>query len=645
MSRKHQETPDVLEDSDVVHVPVRFETTVPDARFELLENNRFACPDCDLTFMFLKGAQKHHKLTHGPPKTFRCRLCPLSYHDSKGLYQHMFRKHPKGQEQGQSENSDAVDSDSGASNSVEIVESSVKRYQCPACPRNFPSSSSLYVHKKAKHPEFIRPYRSSPLVNGSPSSKVQMNGVKPKDKEYICRICDKVYSSYMSLYMHRKTKHQGQKEALTLEGNLANGNVPPLSINNMTVTPNGRREKVHQCGSCHKRYADLKGLAKHIEDKHAGSVSIQVVKKPTMRPEAGFGMFNQVKSSSSLGCPYCGRGFAKAEDVSLHIKFQHPGQELPKVLRSPLKNYAEPGDDDVVCLDDSMNSSLDGSFNMAAGRSARGKYKEKNLRCPHCNKGYCDQKRLDKHIETVHDKINVSKGGVIGTEVIPNSDIVVANAASKSGYDIYKVLGYAGDQLRCARFTPLTHDTWMLTEDAAHLVEQNDIKLIVKTMRLTGQEKVYSMDTEELVRVLQVVSSHQVGGQQQQQHVNANGVAEEEEEEEEEEENYQEADESMDMMENDVANGGGDDDDDDDEEVEDDVDDDDDGEDEDEDSDEEVGRNDAREVQDEDSVGDDMEENEGADEEEYEEYYGEQGNDASEFQTENTDFDSDQPLQ
>ena len=41
----------------------------------------------------------------------------------------------------------------------------------------------------------------------SSSPLVTTNGVNPVRKDFTCPICAKEYSNYMSLYMHKKTKH------------------------------------------------------------------------------------------------------------------------------------------------------------------------------------------------------------------------------------------------------------------------------------------------------------------------------------------------------------------------------------------------------------------------------------------------------
>ena len=93
---------------------------------------------------------------------------------------------------------------------------------------------------------------SSPLV--------ATNGVTPVRKDFTCPICAKEYSNYMSLYMHKKTKHPNTGPP--------GSTISPNGVNMAPLTPTGRREKIHQCQLCTKRYADLKGLAGHVAKMH-----------------------------------------------------------------------------------------------------------------------------------------------------------------------------------------------------------------------------------------------------------------------------------------------------------------------------------------------------------------------------------------
>merc|ERR1719167_1577042 len=60
--------------------------------------------------------------------------------------------------------------------------------------------------------------------------------------------------------MHKKTKHPNTGPP--------GSSISPNGVNMAPLTPTGRREKIHQCQLCTKRYADMKGLAGHMAKMH-----------------------------------------------------------------------------------------------------------------------------------------------------------------------------------------------------------------------------------------------------------------------------------------------------------------------------------------------------------------------------------------
>ena len=65
---------------------------------------------------------------------------------------------------------------------------------------------------------------SSPLV--------ATNGVNPVRKDFTCPICAKEYSNYMSLYMHKKTKHPNTGPP--------GSTISPNGVGMAPLTPTGR---------------------------------------------------------------------------------------------------------------------------------------------------------------------------------------------------------------------------------------------------------------------------------------------------------------------------------------------------------------------------------------------------------------------
>ena len=210
------------------------------------------------------------------------------------------------------------------------------------------------------------------------------------------------------------------------------------------------------------RYADLKGLAGHIEKMHGSSVS--PVKKMT---------------------------------------------PVKTVVASAVVTVND-DEDSNQSQESSADSTASGSY--GAGRISitpvkhaqhRGKYKQKEFTCPHCSKGYCDAMRLKDHIETKHEQKNDP-----WRDVGPNTDIVIRNRSVQVGYEIYKVLGLysTGLRMKAAKFARVDHDKWVLTEEISKSVMKHDIMMVSETLKKRGHGY-FMMDQEEYDKLQTMVTS------------------------------------------------------------------------------------------------------------------------------------------
>ena len=458
---------------------------------------KFQCPECETTFAFMKGCVRHIKMFHmlGDRKV-QCPQCPMSYNDKRGLYQHMHRKHPKGERKSvATPDISGDDSDNSSQGSVPSMASGEPPLHCcKLCPRAYSSAGSLWAHKKAKHPEAFGQAPSPLLTNGIiPNGLVVTPVQSPAKKDFNCPYCPKEYSNYMSLYMHKKTKHS----------NPAGNGIGNTSV----LTPNGRREKTHQCSLCPKRYADIKGVQAHMEKMHRHTLMAMMA---PLAVAPGGAVVTPVQMSPQdskvpLDCPYCENTYSRRDKLNEHIRSKHPEEEVPKAVRSPSKTTYEASEEqDPLAIASPIQQLALG--HLARGPAPgltwatntftpvqRGKYKPKQYSCEHCGKRYSDSSRLQRHVELSHMPAN-DPWKDIGT----GTDIVVKNVQHPSGFDLFRVTKVysTGQRLKCRRFAPVEHNKFILTEHVDTNVQKAHI---VKVSELKGEEggQVWMMEEGE----------------------------------------------------------------------------------------------------------------------------------------------------
>jgi len=306
-----------------------------------------------------------------------------------------------------------------------------------------------------------------------------------------------------------------------------NGSIQVLSLGGSPVTPTGRREKIHQCAQCPKRYADLKGLAAHIEKIHNNQLVHSIL--PTPPPV-------QTTEKVPLECPYCPNSYSRRDKLNEHIRKIHPEKEVPRASRSPNKVMTPPNP--LALLAESLKLPLShasaprqveapishrvGDANIEAvlknmaipsiqptiqpiptpsrvplllpvNGVVRGKYKPKQFACPHCGKRYCDATRLQTHVEARHLQSNDP-----WKDVGPGADIAVKNEHYPSGFEVFKVIGVysTGLRLKCVRYAPIDLNKWVLTEEInKNVVKQNILKILTPNIffKIEGSQ-VFTMD-------------------------------------------------------------------------------------------------------------------------------------------------------
>ena len=443
------------------------ERPVTDRDFRVIDGE-YKCPKCPRMYKTLVQARTHHTVIHS--KNVRCEYCPAKYNDRKGLYQHMFRKHPN-----QPMPKDQVianpfvmsslshppadptedplalpaNPSPAASNGLDVLQplklpdGSIR---CPLCPKTYTSAGGFWIHKRNCHPQWFNVTSKSAARSPAPRAAEQP---QPSNQKFRCDLCGKVYASYASLYHHRKTLHPH-----TMKKGSGSGSSSPALMQ--------------------AALQDYRNLAR-------------------LAPKPSPMVVNVGGGGVSHTCLKCGKPFHSLKDLAMHIEQKHqmggPNSEL-MAIENPLINNAF-GEVDISMV-------ANGATN--ADGSPR-KYREKCYKCPQCGKAYNDAERLKNHI---HDRHTAN----FFDDIEPNTDVVVKNHHSKLGYEIYKILCVYTTGMRM-KGVKLKYDpaekNWRLTEQIDKHVSKRDVVMILTTLKRCG-EKRYKMDDKEYMKMTTTVN-------------------------------------------------------------------------------------------------------------------------------------------
>ncbi|XP_011211823.2 gastrula zinc finger protein XlCGF26.1 isoform X2 [Bactrocera dorsalis] len=136
----------------------------------------YACPLCDTKEATRVALNEHKRLCHGiEQQPHVCQVCARNFSTTRRLREHM------------------------ATHTGEDI------YTCNYCDKRFKFSSNLYTHRKWKHPtEWAQDQSGKELE--SHVCQEHMTTHTGEDL-YTCNYCDKRFKNNSSLYTHRKRKH------------------------------------------------------------------------------------------------------------------------------------------------------------------------------------------------------------------------------------------------------------------------------------------------------------------------------------------------------------------------------------------------------------------------------------------------------
>ena len=147
----------------------------------------FKCEDCEKEFQTEYTLKMHVLKMHDLPR-FVCEICGKSYASRGGLHNHK-KTHLDGQEK-----------------------RTLKKIQCPHCPKTFPCMSVLQKHQVTHTGE--RPFQcqicETKLTSyGNLQRHYEQVHKKNRTKDWVCKICGESFLSQWLMKLHNKTHVEG----------------------------------------------------------------------------------------------------------------------------------------------------------------------------------------------------------------------------------------------------------------------------------------------------------------------------------------------------------------------------------------------------------------------------------------------------
>ena len=217
-----------------------------------LKPEALQCEYCEYSSTVRQYLERHVKAVHLKERNFVCSECGFGFSEKKSLQSHIERN--------------TITSTTGES-----------ALQCSKF-KKLPSSASEHIAKDGSTNEFYClqcSYRSK-----CPSdTKRHVERMHLKLKKFVCKVCDRGFSSKPNFYLHMATDH-GDRSLIDQRPNIAKrlelhhcqfcsySTKYPKDIQRHFNSIHNKERQHFFCDRCDKKFADKRGLLRHLRANH-----------------------------------------------------------------------------------------------------------------------------------------------------------------------------------------------------------------------------------------------------------------------------------------------------------------------------------------------------------------------------------------
>nr|CAI5869090.1 unnamed protein product [Callosobruchus analis] len=278
----------------------------------------------------------------------------------------------------------------------------LRPFKCDECDKSFVSKHHVKLHKRCHSTEKIfKCTKCEKAFKNRMSLRSHLIVHYEKIKEFICKVCNKECADLAGLRQHM----------------VSHGNVPEIKCGLCNKKFNNDRslechlsthkELKFPCDFCGKIYQSMYRIKRHIKRSHIRSHCD--VCNEVFYDRAAFTRHKKSHDDSKpTECEFCQRKFAKAKNLSEHIRLQHKKDEEVRKCKicekefinlSLLKNHLKTHDKSFKCPDCDMvfSSRYNLETHSVTHTGAR------NHKCHVCQKSYSTRTSLKNHLATHSD--------------------------------------------------------------------------------------------------------------------------------------------------------------------------------------------------------------------------------------------------